>query len=206
MARFTALWGSSAARISQLRAIIRARAVPLSQWVRRLALALLCLALLRFDVPPYGDRAASLDRLIGAHQFDLLRWWVRAALAKARAEALAAHWHMSEEDQIALVQEYVQQLGTLDAVNAQIKALYSRSAHLRSPRRECHTARAPRRTACLAQRASVARRVHPAGSGGKRLARGGIRCWRADAAARALPLHRAARGNGDLTPRSHRAH
>ncbi|MCX7939475.1 MAG: hypothetical protein N2545_08575 [Thermoflexales bacterium] len=125
MARFTALWGSSAARISQLRAIIRARAVPLSQWVRRLALALLCLALLRFDVPPYGDRAASLDRLIGAHQFDLLRWWVRAALAKARAEALAAHWHMSEEDQIALVQEYVQQLGTLDAVNAQIEALYA---------------------------------------------------------------------------------
>lgn len=125
MARFTVSWASSAARLDHAYRAWGAVVARAIRWARRAVLILLCLALLRFDVPPYGDRSASLDRAIGAYQFDLLTWWARAVFAKLRADALAAHWQMDEAEQVAFVQAYLQQLGALHAVQAQIDALYT---------------------------------------------------------------------------------
>ncbi|MCS7056009.1 MAG: hypothetical protein NZM18_07570 [Thermoflexales bacterium] len=92
----------------------------------RVALAAgLLLTSLRFDVPPYGDREAHLDRLLAGRQFDLFGWWVGAMAAKLGYELILPHESMSDADQVAFVQDYMRDLSEFKRLVGRIEAIYS---------------------------------------------------------------------------------
>lgn len=98
-------------------------------WLRRtvqMALAAgLLLTLLRFDVPPYGDREAHLDRMLAGRQFDLAGWWVGAMAAKLGYELILPHDGMSNQDQAAFVQDYMRDVAKFERLVNLIEVIYS---------------------------------------------------------------------------------
>lgn len=101
------------------------------------------LLLLRFDVPPRTDRSASLDRALGAPQFDFVSWWLGAVFAKLSAEAVPLHRHLSEAEQAAYVREYLERLQTFRALEAQVEAIYTDPSQI-DPERASAALRAQR--------------------------------------------------------------
>ncbi len=92
----------------------------------RLALAAgLLLTLLRFEVPPYGDREAHLDRMLAGKHFDLAGWWIGAMAAKLGYELILPHDSMSDVDQAAFVQDYMRDVAVFKRLVGQIEAIYS---------------------------------------------------------------------------------
>ncbi|MFC1464413.1 MAG: hypothetical protein ACFLMY_06145 [Candidatus Brachytrichaceae bacterium NZ_4S206] len=98
-------------------------------WLRRvvqMALAAgLLLTLLRFDVPPYGDREAHLDRMLAGRHFDLAGWWIGAMAAKLGYELILPHDSMSDADQVAFVQDYMRDVAEFKRLVNQIEVIYS---------------------------------------------------------------------------------
>jgi hypothetical protein len=98
-------------------------------WLRRtlqMALAAgLLLTLLRFDVPPYGDREAHLDRMLAGKHFDLAGWWVGAMVVKLGYELILPHDGMSDHDQVAFVQDYMRDVAEFKRLVNQIEEIYS---------------------------------------------------------------------------------
>ncbi|MCS6848709.1 MAG: hypothetical protein RMN52_13470 [Anaerolineae bacterium] len=98
-------------------------------WLRRalqMALATgLLLTLLRFDVPPYGDREAHLERMLAGRQFDLAGWWVGAMAAKLGYELILPHDGMSDQDQVAFVQDYMRDVAEFKRLVNQIEVIYT---------------------------------------------------------------------------------
>ncbi len=94
--------------------------------ILRMAAAIaLLLTLLRFDVPSYGDREAHLDRMLAGKQFDLAGWWVGAMAAKLGYELIVPHDSMSDRDQVAFVQDYMNDVAKFKRLVNQIEVIYS---------------------------------------------------------------------------------
>lgn len=92
----------------------------------QMALAIgLLLTLLRFDVPPYGDREAHLDRMLAGRHFDLAGWWIGAMAAKLGYELILPHDSMSDADQVAFVQDYMRDVAEFKRLVNQIEVIYS---------------------------------------------------------------------------------
>lgn len=94
--------------------------------VARLLLAsLLVLGLVRFEVPPYADHAANLDRLLAGRQFDLIGWWIGASLAKLGYELTLLHDGMDDQAQVAFVRDYMRRVADVQRLEQQIEAIYA---------------------------------------------------------------------------------
>lgn len=109
---------------------VKARLITASK-LRRLRRALgvavalaLVVALVRFDVPPYGDRGAMLDRLLAGRQFDFPAWLASAALVKVGHELTLAQNGMGDAEQAEFVREYMRSVTRLQALNRRIEAAY----------------------------------------------------------------------------------
>jgi hypothetical protein len=96
--------------------------------VRRIVSVLISVTLLPtllcFDVPPYGDRAANLDRLLAGRQFDLVAWWLGATLTKIGHELILSQSGMNDDDRVAFVRSYLRSVGQLQRLNQEIEAAY----------------------------------------------------------------------------------
>lgn len=113
------------------------RVLPLS-----LATALL-LFLFRFDAPPYGDRAANLDRLLADRQFDFLGWWLGATIEKLVYELWLPQQGMSDQNQIAFVQSHMRAVAEFQRMEERIKVAYADPA-IADPAAETESLRAER--------------------------------------------------------------
>lgn len=94
--------------------------------IARLLLAsLLILGLVRFEVPPYADQAANLDRLLAGRQFDLIGWWIGASLAKLGYELTLPHDGVDDQAQVAFVRDYMRRVADVQRLEQQIEAIYA---------------------------------------------------------------------------------
>lgn len=103
-------------------------ASALRRWWRhdfpRLALGVLLLTTLRFDVPQSSDRGAMLDRLLAGQSFDFVAWIADAVAGKLGHELIAPQVGMSETQRIAFVRDYVRRISALQRLDTDINRLY----------------------------------------------------------------------------------
>ncbi len=90
----------------------------------RLALGVLLLTALRFDVPQSSDRGAMLDRLLAGQTFDFIAWIADAVAGKLGHELIAPQVGMSETPRIAFVRDFVRRISALQRLDAEINRLY----------------------------------------------------------------------------------
>jgi hypothetical protein len=90
----------------------------------RLALGLLLLTSLRFDVPQSGDRTALLDRMLAGQSFDFIAWIADAVAGKLGHELVAPQLGMSETQRIAFVRDYAGRISALQRLDSEINRLY----------------------------------------------------------------------------------
>ena len=111
------------------RRFARAHVAPaLRNWWRhdfpRLALGVLLLTSLRFDVPQSSDRGAMLDRLLAGQSFDFIAWIADAVAGKLGHELIAPQAGMSESQRIAFVRDYVRRISDQQRLDLEINRLY----------------------------------------------------------------------------------
>ncbi|MBP7601874.1 MAG: hypothetical protein KA750_11030, partial [Thermoflexales bacterium] len=103
-------------------------ASALRRWWRhdfpRLALGVLLLTTLRFDVPQSSDRGAMLDRLLAGQSFDFVAWIADAVAGKLGHELIAPQVGMSETARIEFVRDYVRRISALKRLDTDINRLY----------------------------------------------------------------------------------
>ena len=107
----------------------RSRLAPiLRRWWRhgfpRLALGILLLTSLRFDVPQSTDRGAMLDRLLAGQSFDFVAWIADAVAGKLGHELIAPQVGMTETQRVAFVRDYVGRISALQRLDTEINGLY----------------------------------------------------------------------------------
>lgn len=98
-----------------------------TRWRRdasRVALLLLLLGGLRFDVPVSTDRLAMLDRLLAGKTFDLITWTVEAAAVKIGQELTPAQQGMSEAERARFVRDFLARTAEAHRLDAEIERVY----------------------------------------------------------------------------------
>jgi hypothetical protein len=91
---------------------------------RRLALGVLLLTGLRFDVPQASDRSAMLDRLLAGQSFDFIAWTAGAVAGKLGHELIAPQVGMTETQRGAFVRDYLRRVAALQQLDSEINRLY----------------------------------------------------------------------------------
>jgi hypothetical protein len=75
--------------------------------------------------PKFQDEGHELDAIVGQRHFDFLVWEVRALAAKGEALLTSGHKYLTEETRKQLVLDYLQQLGQVRRLEAEISTIYA---------------------------------------------------------------------------------
>jgi hypothetical protein len=99
--------------------LFRSKIIHRLRSVRPLFLLLLIVAL-TFDVPPPGDRSASLDHVLAGQQFDLVSWIASAGLSKAAHELLLPQTQLADAERVRVVRVYLEDVRRAQGLENQI--------------------------------------------------------------------------------------
>lgn len=90
-----------------------------------LALELVWLLMLRWDVPPPGDLDAQVDLLLAGERFNFVTWELRAFMNKLTHALVAPQRYMDEQARSDFLEDYLKLLGFVQEMEQEVNRIYS---------------------------------------------------------------------------------